>query len=196
ELLLENIKESNDGNVECIELWGMDLSDLHSIKNFDDKFIKKVGELHYLWNNAGTYLYDNFEQQFQVNHLSHFLMTSLLISTIKNSATPESPCKIIHTSSIAQKPGKIDFDNLNGEKSCSLMELYANAKLMVSPDNILKNIIMLFAKSPNIGAINVMYPSLDPNIDEGGKYFEDYKEVKPNDQALNEELTKTFWEKK
>ncbi|CAG8686363.1 13923_t:CDS:2, partial [Dentiscutata heterogama] len=230
ELLLEYIKESKDGNVECIELWDMDLADLHSVKNFADKFIKEVGELHYLWNNAGTFCTglvrtkDNFEQQFQVNHLSHFLLTSILLPTIKNS-TSKSPCKIIHTSSTAQKRGKIDLDNLNGEKSCGLLELYCNAKLLnviysnelnrrlkgsnvtstachpgfistnMSPNSNISNFIMLFAKSPDIGAINIMYPALDPNIDEGGKYFEDCKEIKPNDQALDEDLTKKFWEK-
>ncbi|RIB20897.1 hypothetical protein C2G38_2178100 [Gigaspora rosea] len=225
ELLLEYIKASKDGNVECIELWDMDLADLHSVKNFADKFIKEVGELHYLWNNAGTCseiakTKDNFEQQFQVNHLSHFLLTSLLISTIKNSATPESPCKIIHTSSNIQKFGKINLDNLNDEQSRSLFELYSNAKLMnvvysnelnrrlkdstchpgfistnLGSNTFLMNFIMRFGKSPDIGAINVMYPALDPNIDEGGKYFEDCKEVKPNDHALDEELAKKFWEK-
>ncbi|CAG8835579.1 6752_t:CDS:1, partial [Gigaspora margarita] len=64
----------------------------------------------------------------------------------------------------------------------------------LGPNNILKNVIMMFAKSHDTDAINVMYPSLDPNIDEGGKYFEDYKEVRPNDQALDEELAKTSWE--
>ncbi|CAG8782244.1 13278_t:CDS:2 [Gigaspora margarita] len=231
ELLLEYIKTSKDGNVECIELWDMDLADLHSVKNFVDKFIKEVGELHYLWNNAGTFYSglmktkDNFEQQFQVNHLSHFLLTSLLISTLKNSATPESPCKIIHSSSNSQRIGKIDFENLYGEKSCGFFELYSNAKLMniiysneldrrlkgsnitstschpgfistnIGPAGFIRNFIMMFARSPDIGAINVMYPALDPNIDEGGKYFEDCKEVKPNDQALDEELAKKFWDK-
>ncbi|CAG8796470.1 25805_t:CDS:1, partial [Gigaspora rosea] len=65
----------------------------------------------------------------------------------------------------------------------------------LGPNNILKNVIMLFAKSHDTGAINVMYPALDPNIDEGGKYFEDYKEVRPNDKALDEELAKTLWGK-
>ncbi|CAG8740242.1 8816_t:CDS:2, partial [Dentiscutata erythropus] len=41
ELLLEYIKESKDGNIECIELWDIDLADLHSVKNFADKFIKE-----------------------------------------------------------------------------------------------------------------------------------------------------------
>ncbi|KAF0552781.1 NADP-binding protein [Gigaspora margarita] len=230
ELLLDYIKVSKDGNVECIELWHMDLADLHSVKNFADKFIKEIGELHYLWNNAGicseiAKTKDNFEQQFQVNHLSHFLLTSLLISTIKNSATPESPCKIIYTSSYAQRFGKINLDNLNDEQTRSLSELYSNSKLMniiysnelnrrlkdsniistachpgfistnIGSNNFFINFILRFGKSPDIGAINVMYPALDPNINEGGKYFEDCKEVKPNDQALDEELAKKFWEK-
>ncbi|KAF0461844.1 NADP-binding protein [Gigaspora margarita] len=232
ELLLEYIKESQDGNGECIELWDMDLADLHSVKNFADKFIKEVGELHYLWNNAGIYCTgfektkDNFEQQFQINHLSHFLLTSLLLPTIKNSATPEFQCKIIHTTSKAQVLGKIDFDNLNGEKSYSgYLELYSNSKLMniiysnelnhrlkdsnvtstachpgIIPTNNTSKLmfwffIRLFSKSPDIGAINVMYPALDPNIDEGGKYFEECEEAKPIDQALDEDLAKKFWEK-
>ncbi|KAF0394550.1 NADP-binding protein [Gigaspora margarita] len=65
----------------------------------------------------------------------------------------------------------------------------------LGPNNFHKSVIMMFAKSNDTGAINVMYPALDPNIDEGGKYFEDYKEVRPNDQALDEELAKKFWEK-
>ncbi|CAG8815031.1 8203_t:CDS:1, partial [Gigaspora rosea] len=66
----------------------------------------------------------------------------------------------------------------------------------IGSNNILNNTFKkMFAKSPDTGAINVMYPALKPNIDEGGKYFEDYREVKPNDQALNEELAKTFWGK-
>ncbi|CAG8628739.1 6230_t:CDS:2 [Dentiscutata erythropus] len=223
ELLLEYIKESNEGNSECIELWDMDLADLHSVKNFASKFIKEVGELHYLWNNAGYYCIglektkDNFEQQFQVNHLSHFLLTSLLLPTIKNSATKESQCKIIHTTSKGQLLGKIDFDNLNGEKSYTgYLELYSNSKLMniiysnelnrrlkdsrIIPTKITAKLsfwffIRLFSTTPDIGAINVMYPALDPDTDEGGKYFEDCKETTPIDQALDEDLAKKFWEK-
>ncbi|CAG8550846.1 6089_t:CDS:2, partial [Dentiscutata heterogama] len=65
----------------------------------------------------------------------------------------------------------------------------------IGPSSFIKDFVMLFAKSPDIGAINVMYPALDPNIDEGGKYFENYKEVKPNNQALDEDLAKKLWEK-
>ncbi|CAG8850378.1 8119_t:CDS:2, partial [Gigaspora margarita] len=71
EQLLEYIRNSQDGKVECIELWDIDLADLHSVKRFADKFVKEVGELHYLWNHAGVFNFskkitkDNFEEQFQ-----------------------------------------------------------------------------------------------------------------------------------
>ncbi|GBC07145.1 hypothetical protein RclHR1_07290007 [Rhizophagus clarus] len=51
----------------------MDLADLQSVKNFAHKFIKEVGELHMLFNNAGyvggidiVKTKDGLEQQFQV----------------------------------------------------------------------------------------------------------------------------------
>ncbi|CAG8677609.1 7935_t:CDS:2, partial [Racocetra fulgida] len=43
---------AEEWSTECVELWDMDMADLHSVKNFANKFIKEVGELHYLWNNA------------------------------------------------------------------------------------------------------------------------------------------------
>jgi short-subunit dehydrogenase len=70
--LLEYIKTSN-GNVKNVEIWEMDLSDLQSVKNFANKFIREVGELHMLFNNAGfvagleiVKTKDGLEQQFQV----------------------------------------------------------------------------------------------------------------------------------
>jgi short-subunit dehydrogenase len=50
--LLEYIK-SNNGNVDNVEVWEMDLADLQSVKNFANKFINEIGELHILINNAG-----------------------------------------------------------------------------------------------------------------------------------------------
>jgi NADP-dependent 3-hydroxy acid dehydrogenase YdfG len=51
--LLEYIKSSN-GHVNNIEIWEIDLADLQSVKNFANKFINEVGELHILFNNAGN----------------------------------------------------------------------------------------------------------------------------------------------
>ncbi len=51
--LLEYIKSSN-GHANNVEIWEMDLADLQSVKNFANKFISEVGELHMLINNAGN----------------------------------------------------------------------------------------------------------------------------------------------
>ncbi|PKC01261.1 NAD(P)-binding protein, partial [Rhizophagus irregularis] len=50
--VLEYIKSSNR-HAKNVEVWEMDLADLQSVKNFANKFIKEVGELHMLLNNAG-----------------------------------------------------------------------------------------------------------------------------------------------
>jgi short-subunit dehydrogenase len=50
--LLEYIKSSN-GNANNVEIREMDLEDLQSVKNFANKFINEIGELHTLINNAG-----------------------------------------------------------------------------------------------------------------------------------------------
>ncbi|GBB90676.1 hypothetical protein RclHR1_17700001 [Rhizophagus clarus] len=136
--LLEYIKSSN-GNANNVEIWEMDLADLQSVKNFANKFINEVGELHVLINNAGIGIgnqifktKDNLELQFQVNHLAHFLLTILLLDTIKKSVSAELPGKIALTSSEGNKFGEIDFDNLNLEKNNYWIPFkgYGNTKLM------------------------------------------------------------------
>jgi retinol dehydrogenase 12 len=59
-----------------------------------------------------------------LNHLASFLLTNLLLDTIKASA----PARIINVSSNAHTTGKIEFDNLQGERSYS-PRVYENSKL-------------------------------------------------------------------
>ncbi|GBC02585.1 hypothetical protein RclHR1_00470015 [Rhizophagus clarus] len=136
--LMEYIKSSN-GNTNNVEVWEMDLADLQSVKNFANKFITEVGELHMIVNNAGIETKrqiiktkDNLELQFQVNHLSQFLLIILLLDTMKKSVSAELPGKIALTSSRANFFGEIDFDNLNLEKGAYWNPLkgYGNTKLM------------------------------------------------------------------
>ncbi|RIA80794.1 hypothetical protein C1645_881958 [Glomus cerebriforme] len=136
--LLEYIKSSN-GHANNVEIWEIDLADLQNVKNFANKFINEVGELHMLLNNAGyvggraiTKTKDDLESQFQVNHLSPFLLTVLLLDTMKKSVSTELPGKIAFTSSVANIFGEINFDNLNLEKGAywNPLKAYANTKLM------------------------------------------------------------------
>ncbi|PKY55931.1 NAD(P)-binding protein [Rhizophagus irregularis] len=157
--VLEYIKSSN-GHAKNVEVWEMDLADLQSVKNFANKFIKEVGELHMLLNNAVIKTKDNLEIQFQVNHLAPFLLTSLLLDTIKESVSAELPGKIAFTSSSAHFNGEIDFDNLNLEKHSSYWNPvkgnYANTKLM--------NVIVAKELSRIVQNENIRTYSLHPGV--------------------------------
>ncbi|CAG8713845.1 17598_t:CDS:2, partial [Rhizophagus irregularis] len=59
----------------------------------------------------------------------NFLLTILLLDTMKKSVSAKLPGKIVLTSSRANNFGEIDFDNLNLEKGVYLRDMQ-NTKLM------------------------------------------------------------------
>lgn len=89
--------------------------------------------LDVLANNAGGIFgnpqktVDCNEQTFQINHLSPYLLTELLMPELlkaKNGAT------VINTSSIAHRLfGKLDLDDLNNDKKLNANKAYGDAKL-------------------------------------------------------------------
>ncbi len=68
---------------------------------------------------------DGLETTFVVNYLSHFLLTNLLLETIKSSA----PARIINVSSGAHASGHIDFGDLQEENKYGAMKAYSQSKL-------------------------------------------------------------------
>ena len=107
-----------------------DLSSQKEVRRLADEFKQKYKQLHVLINNAGAAFMqrqlsvDGIEMTFALNHLAYFLLTSLLLDTLKASA----PARIINVSSGAHTSGKIEFDNLQGERTYGF-ETYPNAKL-------------------------------------------------------------------
>ena len=108
-----------------------DLASQKSIRDFVEQFKKEQKKLHILINNAGVmrcpkmYTQEGIELQFGVNHIGHFLLTNLLLDTLKDSA----PSRIVNVSSSAHKRGKIKFDDLNNDKTYEPGEAYAQSKL-------------------------------------------------------------------
>jgi NAD(P)-dependent dehydrogenase (short-subunit alcohol dehydrogenase family) len=127
---------SERGSVEVIEL---DLNSLASVRRFVTAFKAKHDELHGLVNNAGVMntpkgrTEDGFETQFGVNHLGHFLLTELLLDTLKASA----PSRVVCVSSVAHAgrqswPATIDFDDLHfDERPYDGMIAYNQSKLAI-----------------------------------------------------------------
>ncbi len=101
----------------------LELDDLDSIRRFVDKWTGENDQLHLLVNNAGvmacplTRTTKGWELQFATNHVGHFLLTGLLLPTLKNSA----PARIVNLSSAGHKLGDVDlndpyFENRNYDK--------------------------------------------------------------------------------
>jgi NAD(P)-dependent dehydrogenase (short-subunit alcohol dehydrogenase family) len=107
-----------------------DLSSQQEVRRLANEFRNKYSRLHVLLNNAGAVFMqrqlsvDGIEMTFALNHLASFLLTDLLLDTLKASA----PARIINVSSGAHTTGKIEFDNLQGERGYS-PRVYENSKL-------------------------------------------------------------------
>ncbi|XP_076303315.1 retinol dehydrogenase 12 isoform X1 [Lasioglossum baleicum] len=115
----------------------LNLASFSSIRDFATEVIKNFPQIHVLINNAGVYVpfkehastEEGFEIHFGVNHLGHFLLTNLLLETLKQNA----PSRIVIVTSKLFEHGKIDFPNLNGDKDLTIKgrmnPAYCNSKL-------------------------------------------------------------------
>lgn len=108
----------------------LDLGNLESVRAAAN-LVEKEPRLDVLINNAGIMMPpleqtdDGFESQFGVNHLGTFALTGLLLDKLSQGRDP----RIVITSSMAHRRGRIDFDDINAEKSYSRWGRYAMSKL-------------------------------------------------------------------
>ncbi len=124
----EAIKAETGNPVEWI---AADLSTLAGIREAAATFEQRHTRLEILVNNAGALFVrrqvtvDGYEMTMALNHLNYFLLTNLLLDTIKTSA----PARIINVSSDANMRGRIDFEDLQGERHYNGMRAYSQSKL-------------------------------------------------------------------
>lgn len=120
-----------------LDVRALDLGSLASIRAFADTVNADVDRLDGLINNAGVMntdegkTADGFETQIGVNHLGHFLLTSLLLDLLKASA----PARIVNVSSCFHdkamgRDGDVVLDDLFFEnRKYDGWESYAQSKL-------------------------------------------------------------------
>ena len=126
--VVEEIRATSGSNT--VDSLLADLSSQQEVRRLADEFKSKYSHLHVLLNNAGAVFMqrqlsvDGIEMTFALNHLAYFLLTNLLLDTLKASA----PARIINVSSDAHASGKIEFDNLQGERNYG-PRAYDNSKL-------------------------------------------------------------------
>jgi NAD(P)-dependent dehydrogenase (short-subunit alcohol dehydrogenase family) len=121
------LAEHSQGDVAIVAI---DLADLDSVREAA-AVVAKEERLDILINNAGIMMppfeltQDGFESQFGVNHLGPFALTGLLLEKLR--ANPGA--RVVSTSSIAHKRGKILFDDINAEKHYSTVARYGMSKI-------------------------------------------------------------------
>ncbi|WP_072918336.1 SDR family oxidoreductase [Geodermatophilus obscurus] len=107
------------------------IADLSEVRQLADEVLQRLPRLHVLVNNVGGYwntrhvTADGLEHPFALNHLAPFLLTNLLLDRLKDSA----PARVVTVSSHAHTGGRIDFDDLQGQRSYSGARAYNQSKL-------------------------------------------------------------------
>ena len=112
-----------------LDLMICDLGDFASIRSFAQSVKEKYPRVDILVNNAGFISLDRqetkdgIERQFGINHLGHFLLTTLLLDRMPAGS------RIINVASGAHKVGRIHFDDINLRRGYNVVTAYSQSKL-------------------------------------------------------------------
>jgi NAD(P)-dependent dehydrogenase (short-subunit alcohol dehydrogenase family) len=119
-----------------VDLILVDLAEQASVRRAADECLRRYPRLEVLIHNAANFDHrlkrpvltgDGVETVFATNHVNIFLLTHLLLPTLRASA----PSRIITVASkgLATYPFlDIEFDNLNGERRFNMQHAYYHAK--------------------------------------------------------------------
>jgi len=205
---------------EKLRYYLADLSSLEEVRELAGLIFSDEERLDVLVNNAGIIAQerkegeDGYELTFTVNYLSHFLLTSLLLPLLKDSA----PARIVNVASAGQSP--VDFSNLMLERGYDAMRAYTQSKLA--------QIMFTFELAGRLSGTEVSANALHPaslmdtkmvqgtfgytmsTVEEGaeavvrlavspevegvtGRYFDGTREARANRQAYDEETRQRLW---
>ncbi len=197
-----------------------DLTSLDQVRNLAEQVLSDRERLDALVNNAGVIVQerreseDGYELTFAVNYLAHFLLTSLLLPLLGDSA----PARIVNVASAGQSP--IDFDDVMLERGYDGMKAYRRSKLA--------QIMFTFELAGRLKGTGVTTNALHPaslmdtkmvletfgytmsSIQEGtdatvrlvvspelegvtGRYYEGQLEARANRQAYDAEARERLW---
>src|SRR2546428_11734714 len=166
---------------------------------------------------------DGLERTFEVNYLSGFLLTQLLLEILKKSA----PSRIVNVSSSAHRGGRIRFDDLQGERRYGRFRAYGQSKLAqvlftqelarrlegtgvtvkaCHPGVLRTNLgmggtsavvrfVRLFFKGPEKGAQTPIYLAVSPEVERGtGPYFANNHVREPPRAAQDPDVARRLFE--
>ncbi len=159
-----------------LEVAQLDLASLESVRDFAGRYPHE--RLDLLINNAGVMAapysktVDGFELQLGTNHLGHFALTGLLLDTLLGTAGS----RVVTVSSTAHKIGRIDFDDLQHERSYRRWPAYGQSKLAnllfaLELDRRLRTAeadVLSVAAHPGYAATNLQFAATPSRIERVG----------------------------
>jgi len=141
----------------AVDLLLADLSSQQEIRRLVEEFRRRYGQLHVLVNNAGVHIQerhlspDGLEMNLAVNHLASFLLTDLLLDTLR----PSAPARIVNVASNSMTK-TIDLDDLQSERSFVPFAVYGQAKLAM--------VLCTYALARRLVGTGVTVNALHPGI--------------------------------
>lgn len=150
------IKETGNENIEVI---GIDLASLKSVREFADTVKERFGRVDLLMNNAGTletgqhFTVDGLERTISVNYVGPYLLTRLLIPVMPKGA------RIVNMASCVHPMGRLNFPHMfeRGCKGCFLrIWPYSNSKLAIT--------LFTFELAKRIKDMGITVNAVDPGI--------------------------------
>jgi NAD(P)-dependent dehydrogenase (short-subunit alcohol dehydrogenase family) len=120
--------ETGNSNVDYLLA---DLSIQAQVRKLAEDFKSRYTRLDVLVNNAGAIFFlrrhsaNGVEMTFALNHLAYFLLTNLLLDTLKASA----PARIVNVASNSHLGEHLDFDNLELKRGYWAVRAYGRSKL-------------------------------------------------------------------
>jgi retinol dehydrogenase-14 len=114
-----------------VDVFVADLSSQSEVRRLADEALEQLSRIDVLVNNVGGFwndrqlTADGLERTFALNHLAPFLLTNLLLDRLTHAGS----ARVVTVSSHAHSQGRIDFGDLQGERSYSGAQAYNQSKL-------------------------------------------------------------------
>ena len=141
-----------------VDVFAADLSAQSEVRRLASEVLQRLSRIDVLVNNVGGYwntrhvTADGLERTFAVNHLAPFLLTNLLLGRLRQSA----PARVVTVSSNVQALGRIDFEDLQAERSYSGARAYSQSKLA--------NVLFTYELARRLQGTSVTANALHPGV--------------------------------
>ncbi|HEX6148191.1 SDR family NAD(P)-dependent oxidoreductase [Nocardioides sp.] len=141
-----------------VDVFVADLSSQGEVRRLADEALLRLARIDVLVNNVGGYwstrhrTVDGLERTLAVNHLAPFLLTDLLLARLEQRGQG----RVVTVASHAHAQGRIDFEDLQGERSYSGARAYNQSKLA--------NVLFTFELARRLDGSGVTANAVHPGV--------------------------------